>query len=167
MKLTTDFEKAKGELFGQFPDIMCSGGAADIRNAGTVAELAAVLHKHAVYLRRMDFPTAEWFRKWFSGDTAELNANGIYIDQKTAVKVRDERGIMLFGSCDARLEVDRKECLFVTVCDGCTLRLNAKSFSIVFCVLKGDSRIYVEKDRYAIVKVIDKRHETDNHDKRH
>lgn len=36
MKLTTEeFEKAKGELFGQFPDIMCSGGAADIRNAGT------------------------------------------------------------------------------------------------------------------------------------
>lgn len=168
MKLTTEeFEKAKLELFSDFPDIMCSAGAEDIRNAHTISELASVLHKHAVYLRKIDFPSTEWLRKWFSDDIYELNANGIYLDQTTAVKAGSERSIMLFGTCDIRLEVDRKECLFVTACNDSTIRLVAKSFSIVFCVLKDKSRVYTEKDRYAIVKVIDKRHETDNHDKRH
>ena len=94
-----------------------------------------------------------------SDDIYELNANGIYLDQTTAVKAGSERSIMLFGTCDIRLEVDRKECLFVTACNDSTIRLVAKSFSIVFCVLKDKSRVYTEKDRYAIVKVIDKRHE--------
>lgn len=110
----------------------CPESIAAVRSAGNLSALVGVLNSFRSNLINKSFPPVEWVRRHFSAHLAEVNALGIYIDQRVSI---DRPGtVWMFGSCSGEI------------------RSGDVKFRHV--IIDGESRINVRTDRWALMHIL-------------
>lgn len=140
-----DIEKAKKELIFileiDSKNEHCEESIQDIEKCQSIDDLADVLNKHAISLKRKEVPLYYFIKKHLAEDIKTLNKNNIYIDQQANLSnIRTDKCLFVLGNSDVYLYMDKSAILDVQLYDYSGLIIDARGCAIARVVTHKKSR---------------------------
>ncbi len=124
---TNDYKQMRADFLEQFGSSLCQESRDEVADAPTLKAFIALLHRYMHFLcfKGLKVPTTEWVRKWFRNELAELNKNGVFLDQILALEDPATDSVILLGTTNINVILTKSRTVEFTLEDSSQLHIVA------------------------------------------